>query len=169
MNLAITLLRIIHIMAVFSWAAMGLFVTFYVMPAAAHAGDNGLRFLKMLYNRTSYNMVIGIAALLTTLAGVLLYLTNDPYNKFSQTGQIVLGIGSVAGLLSFGHGLTANRKISEAYGKALAINIPDGDQPISEAARPELAQLAKKLVVNGRIGSVLMIIALVGMGAARYL
>lgn len=169
MDILHILLRLLHIVSAFVWVGLGAASTFYIAPAALNAGDSGLRFLKALFTRTSFGSVFGAAAGITTLAGILLYLVSNSASYFSQTGNMVLGIGAAAGILATLHGGAATGRATRALGEALAKHVPDGDQPISGSALSELRGLGEKLATHSRISMALMIIALIGMGTARYL
>lgn len=169
MDILTVLLRLLHIVAAFAWVGLGAAMTFYIAPAAMAAGESGLRFLKTLLTRTSFGSIFGITAGLTTLAGILLYLFADSASRFTQTGNMVLGIGALFGLLATIHGGAVVGRSTGALAQALAQNVPDGDQPIPADARASLTDLGQKLVGHARISMVLMVIALVGMASARYL
>jgi hypothetical protein len=169
MDILLVLLRLLHIISAFAWVGLGAASTFYIAPAAIAAGESGLRFLKTLFTRTSFGSVFAAAAGVTTLAGILLYLFGNVASHFSQTGNIVLGIGAVAGILATLHGGAATGRATRALGEALAKHVPDDNQPIAASALTELRGLAEKLASHSRISMVLMIIALIGMGSARYL
>lgn len=169
MDIVLVLLRLLHIIFAFTWVGLGIALTFFVAPAAAAAGESGLRFMKSLVTRTSFPMVIASASGLTTLAGILLYITGSPNTHFSQTGNIVLGIGAAAGLLATIHGGAVTGRATRALGESLAKNVPDGNQPIAANALAELRDLGMKLGTHSRLSMVLMVIALIGMGSARYL
>jgi len=168
-NLVLVILRLLHIVSAFAWVGLGLTSTFYIAPAALAAGESGLRFLKSLFTRTSFGSVFAVAAGLTTLAGILLYLTGNASRIFSPTGNMVLGIGAAAGVLATLHGGAATGRATSALAESLTKNVPDGDQPIPASALSELRTRAEKMLLHSRISLVLMIIALIGMGSARYL
>ena len=113
-------------------------------------------------------MAVAGSSVVTTLAGLLLYLVGQSSTHFSQTGNIVLGIGAVAGLLAAGHGGMATGKATAAYGAALAKYVVD-NQPIAAEDAAALRELGMKVATHSRISFYLMLIALIGMGLARYL
>ena len=160
MDIVLVLLRLLHILSAFVWVGLGVALTFYVAPAAVAAGDSGFRFLKSLFLNTAFARIIPITSGLTTLAGILLYLVGNAASHFSQTGNMVLGIGAAAGLIATIHGGALTGRATTALGAALA---KDGT-PLAQ-----LNDLAAKLLSHARISLVLMIIALVCMGSARYL
>jgi len=168
MNIVLVLLRLLHIVSAVSWLALGGMLTFYIAPAAVAAGENGYRFLKTLFTRTAYTRAIPMVAGTTTLAGLLLYAVGNAPSHFSQTGNIVLGIGAAAGFIATVHGGAVTDRATKALSKVLA-NLPDGTQPIATATTTELNGLATTLLGHARLSMILMLIALVCMGSARYL
>lgn len=169
MDIVLVLLRLLHIIFAFTWVGLGISLTFFVAPAAAAAGESGLRFMKSLLTRTSYPMAIAAASGLTTLAGILLYLIGNASTHFTQTGNMVLGIGAAAGLLATIHGGAITGRATGALAESLAKNVPDDNKPIPATALNELRDLGMKLGSHTRLSMILMIIALIGMGSARYL
>lgn len=162
------LLRLLHIISAFAWLGLGAATTFYVAPAAITAGESGFRFLKTLLTRTSYGSIFGATAGLTMLAGILLYIVGSP-SRFSQVGNMVLGIGVLAGIVAGIHGGAITGRATRALGEALAQRVPDGEQSIPADSLPVLRELAAKVLSHSRVSFILMAIALVGMGSARYL
>jgi hypothetical protein len=168
MTLVIAFLRLFHIGAAFAWFGLGMVLVRFIMPAALDAGESGLRYLKSLYSKTIIARGFSGAAGLTVIAGILLYLTGDVSNSFSNTGRIVLGIGALVGLLAAGHGIMALGRAMQRFTDSLTKYVAE-NQPIAADGLTILHEQAMKIAVNGRISLVLMSIALIGMGIARYL
>lgn len=160
MDIVLIVLRLLHILSAFAWVGLGVALTLYVAPAAVAAGDSGFRFLKSLFFNTPFARVIPVVSGLTTLAGILLYIFGNSASHFSQTGNIVLGIGAAAGLIATIHGGALTSRATRELGEGLA---KDGT-PLAQ-----LNDLAAKLQSHSRVSLALMIIALVCMGSARYL
>jgi hypothetical protein len=162
-------LRLIHIGSAFVWVGLGLATVFYIAPAATKAGEGGLRFLKTLLTRTPYPRAFPMFAGLTMLAGILLYLVADSASFFTRTGNMVLGMGALAGILAGIHGGAVTGRATKALGEALVKHVPDGAQSIPQDAMATLNDLSAKLLSHSRVSFILMVIALLGMGLARYL
>lgn len=160
MDIVLVLLRLIHIVSAFVWVGLGATLTLYIAPAAVAAGETGFRYLKSLLTQTAFARIIPMVSGLTTLAGILLYLFGNSASHFSQAGNMVLGIGALAGLIATIYDGAMTGRATNALGAALT---KDGT-PLAQ-----LNDLAAKLLSHARISLVLMIIALVGMGSARYL
>lgn len=166
MNILLTILRFIHIVAAVIWVGLGGTMALFVGPAAAAAGESGLRFMKALFTKTRFAMAFPVASGLAMLAGLLLYATGD-VSTFSTTGQIVLGIGALFGMAAGIHGGAIAGRTSKAFVETLA-KYPD-DQPIPAEGLAALRQQAMKVGSDARTSFVLMAIALIGMASARYL
>jgi uncharacterized membrane protein len=166
--LLVAILRLVHILAAFSWFGLGLAMTVFVAPAAAAAGESGLRFFKSLFTNTRFASAIPAAAGITTLFGILLYLFGGSTSHFTQLGNIVLGIGALAGLAATIHGGAITSRATNDYAAALSQHIVD-NQPVPAAAAATLREKAMTLGGHTRISFYLMVIALLGMASARYL
>ena len=168
MDIILVLLRLLHIVSAFAWVGLGAAVTFYIAPAAAQSGESGLRFMKTLLSKTNFGSIFAVVGGLTMLAGILLYVHGNALRVFSQTGNIVLGIGAVAGILATIHGGSVVGRSTRALGTALVEQLPDG-QPAATQTISNLNTMVVTLASHARISMALMIVALVCMGGARYL
>lgn len=167
MNILLIVLRLLHIASALLWVGLGIVSYFYIMPAVLKASDAGMRYAKTLFTRTNFGMIFAVVSGLTTLAGILLYLTGSA-SHFSQTGNIVLAIGAVAGLAATIHGGAVVSRSTRAFSEALNRTVSDAGVIVSDGLS-QLNTLGVTLQSHARISVVLMIIALVGMGSARYL
>ena len=167
MNLLLAALRLIHIVAAFAWVGLSMAMAVYILPTATIIGESGLRYLKALYTRTPFNMAFAATSGVTVLAGILLYLLRAS-DHYSSVGQIVLGVGALAGLAAGIHGGAVIARTSRAFEEALKQQVPDG-QPISADASASLTATERLLAEQSRIALILTAIALIGMASARYL
>jgi uncharacterized membrane protein len=167
MDIVLVLLRLIHILAAVAWVGVGLTQVIIIGPAMAAAGDSGLRFAKALGNVPAYRMVFSVAGGLTVLAGILLYLTGSA-SRFSQLGNIVLGIGALAGIAAAVHGGAVTGRSAQALGQLIATTVPDSGA-IPADALAKIRAAAAEQATHTRVSFILMLIALIGMGTARYL
>lgn len=163
----LVLLRLIHIVGAFVWVGMALTMYFFVSPAVRKAGPAGSGFMRALVGATSYSTVIAAASGITVAAGILLYLVTGSFARFSQTGNLVLGIGAVAGLIAFVHGSIFLGGITRRM-KAIMLALPaDGPPPAEQAG--QLQALGAQLAMHMPYSMALMAVAVLGMGLARYL
>jgi hypothetical protein len=167
MDIVLVLLRLIHIFAAFAWVGVATAQVLLIGPAIAASGESGLRFVKAMNARPVARMIFPVAAGLTMLAGILLYLIGNASSHFSQTGNLVLGIGAIAGLAAGIHGAVITGRSTAALGEA--VNQYVGDAEIAAEGLPIIRQRAIEATSHIRVSYVLMLIALLGMGMARYL
>jgi hypothetical protein len=167
MNLLLAALRLIHIVAAFGWVGLSVAMSAYILPAATTIGESGLRFFKALYTRTPFAMAFAASSGLTVLAGLLLYLFGAS-SHYSSLGNIVLGIGALAGIAAGVHGGAVVARASRAFGEALEKQVPDS-QPVAPDALATLTATERDLAEKARISLILTAIALIGMASARYL
>ncbi len=168
MDIVLIVLRLLHIVSAFAWVGIGAAATFYILPAAINSNESGLRFLKALFSTTNFGSIIAMVSGLTTLAGLLLYAVGNAPSHFTSTGNIVLGIGALAGLLATIHGGAVVGRTSKAVEAAIDENVVVG-QSISNEVVNKLMPMLTEFQSHARLSMVLMIIALVCMGSARYL
>ncbi len=167
MDIVLVLLRLIHIVAAFLWFGVGFTQMFIIAPAIAASGVNGMRFAQAMNKSRLGQMIFPAAAGITMLAGILLYLTGDPSSNFSQTGNMVLGIGAVVGIIAGIHGGMYTGRAGAALGEAIDQFLTDSG--ISEEGAPVIREKAAYLATHTRISFWLMLVALIAMGIARYL
>ncbi len=157
--LAITVLRLLHIVAGFIWVGAALLMSFYIEPAARSSGAEGRRFLRALYSATSLPRLIPLSALVTTIAGLLLYGMLSYHEAMSSAMGLILTIGALFGLLAFAHGYFAVWRRAGAYRRLLA------DEGLKADA---LAGVEDKMRRNGRVSMWLALVSLILMAGARY-
>ena len=162
--------RILHIFGGIVWVGSVAFLALVVGPTAARAGKDASPFMLNMFGYSVLNQMLASAALLTTLAGLALYeRTSNQFDAdwMSSDQGIVLSIGAVAGLLAFGHGFALSR-----YGgrmQALARDVLGAQESPNLEQMASIQQIQQKLRVNAMISMGLLIIAVLGMSAARYM
>jgi uncharacterized membrane protein len=160
MDVYLVVVRLIHIVAAFLWFGTGFYSVVFLYPAIIDLGDAGGQFMKALAKNRFFALIFPVSAVLTVVAGILLYVKPGASSHFSSTGWAVLSIGAVAGLLAAGHGGAVLGRMTGDYMK----------KAMSGSAQPgELAALAAKLTRHGNISLILVIIAMLGMELARYI
>jgi len=167
MSFVIVLLGLIHIFAAVSWFGSSFAGWRFIVPAVQASGEAGWRFTKALYTRTQLGIAFPASAIVTVIAGILLYLTRDPEQNFSQTGQIVLGIGAVIGLVNAGHGIFATGPATQRIVKLLS-GVQD-NVPLSAETLRQLEAENTKFRLHGGISFAMTTLALLFMATARYL
>ena len=127
--LAITVLRLLHIVAGLLWVGAALMMSLYIEPTAAASGADGKRFLRALYTASrTFARLIPLSASVTTVAGLLLYGMLSYHEAMSSPMGVILSIGALFGLLAFGHGyFTVWRRAGEYARLASAAEANEGD------------------------------------------
>lgn len=157
--LAITVLRLLHIVAGLIWVGAAMLMSFYIEPAARSSDAAGSRFLRALYRNTSWPRLIPLSALVTTIAGLLLYGMLSYHEAMSSAMGLILTIGALFGLLAFAHGYFALWRRTGAYRLLLADEGVNAD---------ELAAIEDLMRRNGRVSMWLALVSLILMAGARY-
>lgn len=168
MDIVLVLLRLIHILAGVTWFGIGTAMAFYVAPAALKAGEGGMEFLNSLFKNTNFSKIFASVSGTTVLAGLLLYAVGNSASHFTSTGNMVLGIGAVAGVLAIIHGGAVTGRTTKALGAALVEHTSQSGT-VSAESMSVLRTHGEKMLADSRISFVLTLIALLGMGLARYL
>ncbi|MDE2821398.1 MAG: hypothetical protein OXI40_16830 [Chloroflexota bacterium] len=158
--LIISVLRLLHIVAGMIWVGAAIMMSFYVEPASERSGGAGARFLRDLYGKSNYARMIPVAAIITTLAGLLLYGMMSYHETMNSAMGMSITLGALFGLLAFGHGFFALWRSAGQYSDLAKSG--DGDEAALQA-------LEDKLRRNGRIGMWLALVSLVLMAGARYI
>jgi|GEM_PF-278638 len=164
----ITIIRLLHIIAGVIWVGAGIMLSMYIDPVLKSSGIDSSKFMRALYTKSGFDKLMPIVAIVTTVAGLILYwMVSDGFASvdYMRSGQgIVLGIGVVFGLLAFGHGFMALGSQSRKYVKLVN---ESGDTPTSDQ-QEALTALEAKLMRNGKISMWLGVLALIFMAGARY-
>lgn len=166
MDIVLVLLRLIHIVVGVIWFGMSITLVL-INPALEWLGDQRYYTELALYTRTRISSLFPIVGGVTTLAGLLLYATGSG-NDFSTTGNIVLGIGALAGLGAAIHGGAVTGRLTKEYSVALTANVTPG-QAIATNAIGSLRELSAKLTQHTLISTGMALVALIAMASARYL
>lgn len=167
-TLDITLLRIIHIVGGVVWVGFGLFLVAIVLPAMQNTGQAGSRFYAGMLKVAPIGRIMGVASLLTTIAGLWLYVRLYGHSILPTIGGYVLVAGSIAGVLAFGHGLGAMAPATGKQEKAVTALVEAGNAA-DDAMQKKVDTLTAKVLLHGRISAGLTVFALVCMASARYL
>lgn len=167
MDILLIVLRLVHIVAAVVWVGAGATQLFILGPALEKSGETGMRFTKTLASMPVFRMIFPMTAGITMLAGILLYITGSA-DHFSRTGNMVLGIGALAGILAGIHGGAVTGRSTTKLGELANRYVSESGAIAADgfvAIRDEYMRQATHV----RVSFILMVIALVGMGTARYL
>ena len=166
----IVLLRIIHILAGVFWAGAAFVLAGFLEPNARALGPEGSKFMQRLSGPMRMTTIILISAVLNVLAGAWLYWI---FSRGFQVTWITSGhglsltIGAVAAIVTFILALLVTRPTLLRMGAL-------GREMQSAGGPPEPEQMAamqapqRRLATAGRVGAVLLVVAVIGMSVARY-
>jgi hypothetical protein len=166
MPFILTFLRIVHIVAGAFWVGSALMIALVILPGLRKAGPGSERALPM----AQISQAMGLSSLLTTLAGLLLYVlvSRLVMGWITSSFGLILTLGSLAGLAAWLMGLLSTgptaKKLAMLGGQVQAA----GGPPSPEQAA-ELGRLQAKLATSSTWSTILAAAALVLMAAARYL
>lgn len=165
MNTLIAVLRLLHIFTGVIWVGLILFQAFYLAPAINQTGKSGYQVFNAITRLAGFQRITPIVAIITTLAGILLYGMNRWDALLSTLGGILMLIGALAGLAAFGHGfglISVTNKFSQAVRSWISAG-----QPEAGAEYTEVQQLGDRYARNARVAAMIMIVAVIGMASAR--
>lgn len=155
------LLRSAHIITGALWVGFGIVTLIAVNPIIRNS-DYGHQFARDFYAHGAFSKVIPWLAISTTVAGLILYAPIGTLGLAQQLGGIghgVLGIGALAGLAAFGHGIAVG-SITGKYKKMVTGEV--------ETTEDEINAQEDKLVRNARISAYITFVAITFMSLARY-
>jgi uncharacterized membrane protein len=171
MDTYMILLRLVHIVTGIFWVGSDLLMVFFVEPTVVALGPSGGAFMQRLTKNTRYAQAMPISALLTVVTGILLFSrVSGDFNRdwLMSTSGVVLGMGSLAGILAFLDGMvlvgpTINR-IEQLGGE-----MDEQQGPPSEDQLGEMQQLRGRLNRAYQLMIFLTMASIVGMSSARYI
>ncbi len=165
----VTILRLLHIVAGVIWVGAGITVSMYLEPALTKSGVDSGKVMRTLYTKTSFDKLMPIVSIITTVAGLILYyMVSNGFSdvNYMKSGQgIVLSIGALAGLAAFGHGFATLGKYSRRYAALIA---EAGNNPSDEQLK-SLNELEAKLTLHGKMSMWMGVVAVVFMAGARHI
>jgi len=171
MDTYMVVLRIVHILAGVFWVGAALTTLLFIQPTAREVGPAAGPFMMHLAGRKRLIDFVLSAAGLTVLAGLLMYwrvsggLDGD---WLASAPGISLTIGALCAIAAFSLGLTIVRPTimaTLAIGREVAAS---GGPPTLEQGG-QLQALQKRGKAVGQVIVPLLIVAVIGMAAARYL
>lgn len=171
MDLLMIALRITHFVAGIVWVGYGMFMLYLLVPTARKLGAEGENFMQEFLKHSRFSLVMPLASLLTTAAGLWLYYkVSNGFNSdwMGSDGGIVLSIGVVAGLFAFGHGGATTGPITSRIGK-LSEELDALTELPTDEQLAHMSDLQRKMRLHGQISVSLMVISVIGMASARYM
>lgn len=166
MQFILIVLRLVHIVAGAFWAGSALMLTLVILPGVRNAGPGGERALPM----AQVSQAMGIAGLLTTVAGLVLYILVSGFTWAWMASPVGMGftIGALAGVAAYLLGLLSTGPTGKKIGKLAGQMQAAGGPPKPEQVT-EMGRLQAKLATSGLWSTILTTVSLVLMSVARYL
>jgi uncharacterized membrane protein len=170
MNTAVLVLRLIHIVCGVYWAGTLMFAATLLQPSVADVGPDGGKVMQALLRRR-FLEYIPIMAALTILSGIeLLRRVSGGFSAsfFGTTAGMTLSTGALAALIAFTIGMSVVRPSAKRAGPLAqqAQQLPEG--PERDAAMAQVQRLRQRMKTGGRMVAALLLIAVIGMAAFRY-
>ena len=169
MDLGIIALRLVHVGSAILWAGGSVFVERFLNPTVEELGPAAGPFMGGLAKRR-ITIYFPIVAGLTVLAGSWLYWIDSGGNVVGYlTGGgpgTVFGIGGIAAWIGFIAGAIGVGPNLNRIAKAQAAMAASGPTPELQA---QMAAAREGLHLAGRIGLLMIAIAIVCMASARYI
>lgn len=169
MNIAIALIRLIHIFSGVFWAGSIFALARFIEPAATATAPESNKFMQRLMNG-GFTATLTAAGPLTVLAGLILYW-NDSAGL--QVGWITtptgLGftVGAIGGLVSLGIGLFISRAAAEGMA-GLGKEIQAGGKSPTPEQMSKMKGLQEKLSQATLWTAITLTITVAAMATARY-
>lgn len=166
MVLAVSIARILHIIAGIIWAGGAITMNLVISPTIGATGDAGKQFAGHLMTKTMFSRLMAASAGTTVLAGAFLYGVNSNWFSsnwiFSGPG-IGFGIGALAGIAAFVMGMmNGNNK------RALAILGAQIQGRPTDAQLSSLQALQKKDAFLVRATTICIFVSIFFMASARF-
>ena len=171
MDTYMVVLRVVHILAGVFWVGAALTTVFFIQPTAREVGPAAGPFMMHLAGRKHLVDFVLSAAGLTVLAGLLMYwrvsggLDPDWIGSAPGISLTVGALCAIAALAIGGSIVRPSIMATLAIGQAVAAS---GGPPTPEQAA-ELQALQRRGTTAGKVVVPLLIVAVIGMAAARYL
>ena len=166
MNALVIVFRLLHIVSGVFWVGGAMFNAMFLAPAVAATGEAGQKMMGHLITKGKMSVRVTIAAIVTVLAGAVLYWKDSgglTSGWTTSAAGVGFGIGALFALVGLGTGMMVGQNAAK-LGKiaAAAQGKPSPDQ----MAQMQAAQ--KQLGFFSRVSTVALVLALACMATARY-
>ena len=171
MDTYMVVLRVVHILAGVFWVGAALTTLLFIQPTARELGPAAGPFMMHLAGRKRLIDYVLSAAGLTVLAGLLMYWRVTGGLDLDVIGTaygISLTIGALCAIAAFSIGVSVVRPgimATLAIGREVAAG---GGAPTPEQAA-QMQTIQRRSIAAGKAIVPLLIVAVIGMAAARYL
>lgn len=164
------LARLIHIVCGVAWAGALFFITVILLPAMSGAGPASGSVMDQIMRVRKLPIMLMSLAILTVLSGIsLFYLDVHAFGEgWVHTGPgRTFSLGAALAILGMVVGMSVNSPTAKKLG-ALTGAIKASGAPPSPEQAAQIGRLQGRLVAAGKVVMVLILLAVVCMGVARY-
>lgn len=169
MNVAMAVLRLIHIFGSVFWVGVVWYNALFGLPRARAFGADRGRIVQTL-TAPPFPQSMTAASWATALSGILLYgIRSGGFSRawMTTSGGMVLGLAGVLGLLVAVEGFVVQRPIGMRLA-ALARQTAAAGGPPGPAVAQEMQALSDRLERATYRGAYLLALAAIGMAVFRY-
>ena len=166
-TITVIVLRLIHIFSAVYWVGAAWMMAFFIEPSMRATGPDGQKFMQKMMEGGRLTISITIAAILTVLAGGILYWLNW-WNILTTPKGLGFAAGAIIGIIALGVGAGVTGPASMGLGK-LGASIAAGGKPPTPEQLGQIKQLQLRLRQAGQWTSGLTAAALFMMAISRYL
>jgi hypothetical protein len=171
-QIAIVVLRLLHITFGMFWVGSALTTSFLTLPTVRATGPVGGQFFGEFMRRTGYHNLMLIAGLVTIATGLALYwdfYVGLAWNLSRPGPETIFGLG---GLIAIVVAIAANTLIPSVSKQLAAIGSRIQAQGAGGAPEPELiaerGRLSLRLAHIGMANAALLVMAVALMAVGRY-
>ena len=167
MNYLVIVLRLFHIISGVLWVGASLVMYFFVGPTLGATAEAGQKFAQHLMTKTRFTAVITTSAILTVLAGYILYWIDSDglTSPWLHSGPgLGFGLGAGFGLL----GLIFGLMVGNTNGALAKLGMQIQGKPTPEQGT-QIGALRKRLSVISPLNAYSLLIAVFFMAISRYL
>jgi uncharacterized membrane protein len=164
MDIYVIVLRIIHITSGVFWAGAAFFNAWLLSPAVDDSGQEGSKVMGALMRR-GFVLILTVAAVVTILAGLLLYANKSDGFQVSwitSAGGLVLTLGVLCGLAGGSIGASMVGASASKMGELGAAIAQSGGKPSAEQGA-QMAALKNRIAIGGRLNAALLLITVLCM------
>jgi uncharacterized membrane protein len=162
--------RFVHVVCGIAWAGAGIFIAWILLPAIRATGSTGGALMQQLVRVQRLPVYLMVMAILTVLSGLSLYwMDMESFGKaWMHTGAgRTFSAGAAIAILAAILGIVVNTPAAKRMGVLMSSIQAAGTPPSSEQAA-EIGQLQHRLFRATQAAAVLLLLAVICMGVARY-
>jgi uncharacterized membrane protein len=164
MDIVIALVRLIHIFSAVFWAGSVFFTASILNPTVRASGAEGGRFMQRLATTGGMSRLVGAAAALTVVSGLLMYwpITSGLNVAVVFGSRLALTLGALCGIAA---GAVGGMVVGRASARLAELGQQVAAQggPPTPAQASEMGQLQGQLGRGSMITAALVALALLGM------